>query len=131
MRAIFNHPEFLSTRARQGLVRSPAEWVVACMRAVGISAEDANPQWWMEEMGQQLFEPPDVSGWRSNGYWLTTSRVWARANWLGYLVWQKNVQNTLGTIVGMTVAGAVQHAFDVVGIDSPSAPSGEAEDRRW
>jgi len=120
-RAIFNHPEFLSTRARQGLVRSPAEWVVACMRAVGITAEDANPQWWMEEMGQQLFEPPDVSGWRSNGYWLTTSRVWARANWLGYLVWQKDVQNTLGTIVGMTVADAVQHAFDVVGIDSPSA----------
>ncbi|HYL51673.1 MAG TPA: DUF1800 domain-containing protein [Acidimicrobiia bacterium] len=121
VRAIFNHPEFLSTRARQGLVRSPAEWVVGCMRAVGITAEDANPQWWMEEMGQQLFEPPDVSGWRSNGYWLTTSRVWARANWLGYLVWQKDVQNTLGTIVGMTVAGAVQHAFDVVDIDSPSA----------
>src|SRR5207248_1213004 len=80
VRAIFNHPAFLSTAAKQGLVRSPVEWVVACLRAVGISATDANPQWWMEDMGQQLFEPPNVSGWRPNGYWLTTSRLWSRAN---------------------------------------------------
>ena len=75
VRAIFNHPAFLSAAAKQGLVRSPAEWVVACMRAVGMSADDANPQWWMADMGQQLFEPPNVSGWRPNEYWLTTSRV--------------------------------------------------------
>jgi uncharacterized protein (DUF1800 family) len=120
VRAIFNHPEFLSTRAKQGLVRSPAEWIVACMRAVGIAAGDANPQWWMEDMGQQLFEPPDVSGWRPNSYWLTTSRIWARANWAGYLVWQNNLRNTFSSIVTMTVADAVQHAFDIMGIDSPS-----------
>jgi uncharacterized protein (DUF1800 family) len=120
VRAIFNHPEFLSTRAKQGLVRSPAEWIVACMRAVGITAGDANPQWWMGQMGQQLFEPPDVSGWRTNDYWLTTSRIWARANWTGYLVWQNDLQNALSSIVGMTVADAVQHAFDVMRIDSPS-----------
>ncbi len=121
VRAIFNHPEFLSTRAKQGLVRSPAEWIVACMRAVGITAGDANPQWWMEDMGQQLFEPPDVSGWRPNDYWLTTSRMWARANWAAYLVWQNNVRNTLNAVVGMTVANAVQHAFDVMRIDTPSS----------
>src|SRR5262249_5378959 len=55
VRAIFNHSAFLSDTAKQGLVRSPAEWVVACMRAVGLTADDANPQWWMEDMGQQLF----------------------------------------------------------------------------
>ncbi len=121
VRAIFNHPEFLSTQAKQGLVRSPSEWIVACMRAVGITSDDANPQWWMEDMGQQLFEPPDVSGWRPNGYWLTTSRIWARANWAGYIVWQNNVRNTLNAIIGMTVSNAIQHAFDVMGIDNPSA----------
>ncbi len=30
---------FVSTQAKQGLVRSPAEWVVACMKAVNITAE--------------------------------------------------------------------------------------------
>jgi uncharacterized protein (DUF1800 family) len=121
VRAIFNHPQFVSTEAKQGLVRSPAEWVVACMRACAITAGDANPQWWMEDMGQQLFEPPNVSGWRPNEYWLTTSRLWARANWTRYVIWQNDVQDTLSSITSMSVHDAVQHAFDVFGIDSPSA----------
>jgi uncharacterized protein (DUF1800 family) len=121
VRAIFNHPQFLSDEAKQGLARSPAEWVAACMRSLNITGTDANPQWWMEDMGQQLFQPPNVSGWRPNLYWLTTSRLWARANWARYLVWQNNLQNALSSIVGMTVHNAVQHAFDVFGIDNPSA----------
>jgi uncharacterized protein (DUF1800 family) len=120
VRTIFNHPAFLSTAAKQGLVRSPVEWIVASMRAVGLTAADANPQWWMGDMGQQLFEPPNVSGWRPNEYWLTTSRAWARANWSRYIIWRNNVGNTLNGIVGMTVPNAVQHAFDVLGVDSPS-----------
>jgi uncharacterized protein (DUF1800 family) len=121
VRAIFLHPAFLSPAAKQGLVRSPTEWIVACMRAVSIGASDANPQWWMEDMGQQLFEPPNVSGWRPNKYWLTTSRLWSRANWSRYLVWRNGVGDTLNGIVGMTVANAVQHAFDVLGVDDPSS----------
>ena len=110
-------------RSRDSCAR-PVEWVVACMRAVGMTAADANPQWWMADMGQQLFEPPNVSGWRPNEYWLTTSRLWARANWTRYIIWQEhanNVGDTLSGIVGMSVANAVQHAFDVLGIDSPSS----------
>lgn len=121
VRAIFMHPNFLSPRAMTGLVRTPAEWIAACMRVVNITAEDANPQWWMEDMGQMLFEPPNVSGWRPNEYWLTTSRLWARANWVSYLIWRNNVQNSLSDITTMTVADAVQRGFDFFGIDSPSA----------
>jgi len=121
VRAIFMHPQFLSTEAKQGLVRSPAEWVAACLRVANITAEDANPQWYMDDMGQQLFEPPNVSGWRPNEYWVTTSRLWARANWARGLVWQNNVQNTLNAIQPMTVSDAVQYGFDFFGIDNPSA----------
>ncbi len=121
VRAIFNHPAFVSDTAKHGLVRSPVEWIVACLRALGISAEDANPQWWMEDMGQQLFEPPNVSGWRPNEYWVTTSRIWARANWTRNVIWQNDVQNTLSAITSMNVHDAVQHAFDVFAIDNPSA----------
>ena len=120
VRTIFNHPAFLSTAAKQGLVRSPVEWVVACMRAVNLTADDANPQWWMGDMGQQLFQPPNVSGWRPNAYWLTTSRVWSRANWSRYIIWQNGAGDTLQDTLPMTVPDAVQHAFDVLGVDSPS-----------
>jgi uncharacterized protein (DUF1800 family) len=124
VRALFNHPAFLSNAPRR-LVRSPVEWVVACLRSVDMSAGAANPQWWMQDMGQGLFEPPNVSGWRPNEYWLTTSRLWARANWTRYIIWKKNLANgnvgdTLSDIVGMSVPDAVQHAFDVLGVDSPS-----------
>jgi hypothetical protein len=90
------------------------------MRAVALTGADANPQWWMADMGQQLFQPPNVSGWRPNEYWLTTSRAWARANWARYLIWRNDVADTLSDIVAMTVANAVQHAFDVLNVDSPS-----------
>ncbi|HTH04708.1 MAG TPA: DUF1800 domain-containing protein [Ilumatobacteraceae bacterium] len=121
VRAIFNHPAFLSDTAKQGLVRSPAEWVVACMRAVNLTAADLNPQWWMEDMGQQLFEPPNVSGWRQNKTWLTTSRLWTRANWTRYLIWRNNAGNKLSAITGLSVANAVQYGFDQLGIDNPSS----------
>jgi uncharacterized protein (DUF1800 family) len=124
VRAIFMHPNFVSTKAKQGLVRTPAEWVAACMRVVNITAEHANPQWFMQDMGQQLFEPPNVSGWRPNEYWLTTSRLWARANWVANIMWQDGVNLTLSDTVTptlMSVHDAVQHGFDFFGIDNPSA----------
>jgi uncharacterized protein (DUF1800 family) len=130
VRAIFNHLEFLSPAAKQGLVRSPTEWVVACMRAVNLTGADADPQWWMADMGQQLFEPPNVSGWRPNEYWLTTSRVWARANWSRYLIWKNDVADTLSDVVSMTVPDAVQHAFDVLDVDAPSGHT-RAELEAW
>src|SRR5262249_18751854 len=92
----------------------------AVMRALTIVAGDANPQWWTDDMGQTLFQPPNVSGWRPNGYWLTTSRLWSRANWSRWLVWQDNVRNTLSTITALSVHDAVQHAFDAFAIDNPS-----------
>lgn len=121
VRAIFNHSQFLSTKAKQGLVRSPVEWVVACMRATGLMAWDANPQWWMEDMGQQLFEPPNVSGWRPNGYWLATSRLWARANWSRYIIWRQNTGNMLSDSAGMTVSDAITYAFSEFGVIDISA----------
>jgi len=62
-----------------------------------------------------------VSGWRPNEYWLTTSRLWSRANWARSFWWRDNVRNTLSDIVGMSVHDAVQHGLDFFGIDSPSA----------
>ncbi len=121
VRAIFMHPNFVSPQAMNGLVRSPVEWVAACLRVVNVTGEDANPQWYMGDMGQALFEPPNVSGWRPNEYWLTTSQLWSRANFVNYLIWQNNANTTLNDILGMTVPDAIQRGFDVFGIDSPSA----------
>ena len=69
-----------STRRRRAPAScaSPVEWIVTCLRALGLTAVATNPQWWMEEMGQVLFEPPNVAGWKNNAYWLNSTALWAR-----------------------------------------------------
>jgi uncharacterized protein (DUF1800 family) len=123
VRAIFNHPQFMSPAAKQGLVRSPVEWVVACLRGIGMTADDTNPQWWMPEMGQHLFEPPNVAGWDQNAYWLGTMNVWARANWARYVTWKARdagvLDTALGSTPGMTVAGAIDAAYALFRVGTP------------
>jgi uncharacterized protein (DUF1800 family) len=120
LRAIFLRAEFYSSTAKQGLVRSPVEWVVASMRALGMTAEDTNPQWWMNDMGQQLFEPPNVAGWKNNAYWVSTTALWSRANFARYLTWKAHDANFLSQVPGLSVSDAIQAGFDAFGVDSPS-----------
>ena len=82
-------------------------------------------------MGQQLFEPPNVSGWRPNKYWLTTSRLWPRANWARYIIWRNGAGNTLSAITGMTVPNAVQYAFDRLRHRQPVESTPAAKLEAW
>jgi uncharacterized protein (DUF1800 family) len=124
VRAIFLHPQFLSTKAKQGLVRTPTEWVVSCLGALGMTAEDVSPWWWMEDMGQQLFAPPNVAGWDQNAYWLGTVNVWARANWARYVTWKAREAGILDALLrpgtALSPADAVDAAFAVFRVHYPS-----------
>ncbi len=102
LRSIFLHPEFYSTTARQGLVRSPVEWVVTCLKGLGFTAVDTNPQWWMDQMGQNLFYPPNVAGWKNNAYWLNSTALWARADFARNLTWRAEKAGFLAEIRGAT-----------------------------
>jgi uncharacterized protein (DUF1800 family) len=94
MRAMLLREEFYSTRARTGLVRAPLEWIVAVayhtnMRGADVNLIDVtNPevgerQRRSELTGQLIFQPPNVSGWRPNEYWLTASGLSGRAQIAG------------------------------------------------
>jgi uncharacterized protein (DUF1800 family) len=125
LRAIFLHPEFYSTQARQGLVRGPVEWVVACLNATGLTAAQTNPQWWMEHMGQQLFYPPNVAGWKNNAYWVNSTALWARADFARNLTWRAYNAGFLTEVMArdasnqhvMTSADAVDLAYGKFGLD--------------
>ena len=130
LRAIFLRPEFYSTTSRQGLVRSPVEWIVTVLRTLGTTAVDANPQWWMEQMGQVLFEPPNVAGWKNNAYWLNSTAVWARADFARNLTWHAHEEGFLMETTArtpqnqyvMSAAAAVDHALATFGRDPAVAP---------
>ncbi|MBK5287029.1 MAG: DUF1800 domain-containing protein [Acidimicrobiia bacterium] len=102
LRTMFLAPEFYSNAARQGLVRGPVEWIVACLRATGMTARETNPQWWMEDMGQQLFEPPNVAGWKNNAYWLNSTALWARAGFARNITWKAHEAGFLMEITTRT-----------------------------
>jgi uncharacterized protein (DUF1800 family) len=64
----------------------PAEFVVRSLKEVGyagFSAETAATP--MLNMGQQLFEPPDVNGWELGTGWFSTSGMLARLNFAATL----------------------------------------------
>jgi uncharacterized protein (DUF1800 family) len=78
LRAILLHPSFRSSRARWALVRSPIEYIVAVMRHSSTDCAIAHPEWAVAGMGQVPFQPPNVSGWRQNGYWINSTAAWAK-----------------------------------------------------
>ena len=123
LRAIFMHNDFWTPAVRQGLVRTPLEFVVAIMRATGLNGATANPQWWLEAMGQEPLDPPNVSGWKTNGYWISTSTASARAGFARHVSWRARVAGVLATTAdsSLTAPQAVQLAFDTFGVDQPSA----------
>lgn len=85
VRAIFSSDEFFSERARFGLVKSPVEIIVGPIRMLGARYNPgANAREGATNnilaavsifLGQELFNPPDVSGWKLNLGWINTSTL--------------------------------------------------------
>jgi uncharacterized protein (DUF1800 family) len=88
LRTMLTRPEFYSAEVKRGLVRSPVDLMVAYMYATGLRARDNVPLWLMEGMGQRPLFPPNVSGWRHNGYFVNASAMSARTSVARHLAWR-------------------------------------------
>jgi uncharacterized protein (DUF1800 family) len=120
LRIIFLHPDFRLPTTRTALVRSPVDYLVATIRMTGLPIGITHPEWWVEPMGQRLYAPPNVSGWKQNAAWISTSAQWAKGSHAGYVRWKANDAGLLATTGTMTPAAATQAAFDLFGINEPS-----------
>jgi uncharacterized protein (DUF1800 family) len=127
VKAIFLQPEFYGPKARGALVRSPIEYVVIGMKGTGLGCDVAHPEWWLEGMGQQPFYPPNVSGWRQNGYWISASAQWAKASYAGDLRWRASEgTSVLAGTQALAAPDAVRRALAQFGVDAPSATTVKA-----
>jgi uncharacterized protein (DUF1800 family) len=84
VRAIFSSDEFFSDRAMFGLVKSPVELVIGAIRMIG-ARYNAGPPGSGSELagfssllGQEVFNPPDVSGWPHGMGWINTATLLSR-----------------------------------------------------
>ena len=116
LRALFTRPEFYSTQAKQGLVRTPVEYVVATLKGLGMSADPAHPEWFAEPMGQMLFNPPNVAGWKQNAYWVNSSAFTGRAEFARNLTWALYQFGFWSDVQQMSVDAAIDRAAQTFSI---------------
>lgn len=87
VRAMLIHDDFYAPATMNGLVRQPVEFAVANMIALGLTAERAAQLWLLAQSGQRPLYPPNVSGWKPNGYWVNASAMGARQQFVQGCVW--------------------------------------------
>ena len=75
--SVVRHPSFLT--ARMTRARTPVEWVIPAMAALGLKDKDLRRDT-LYNMGQLPFYPPNVAGWPSGSRWLSASFALARAS---------------------------------------------------
>jgi uncharacterized protein (DUF1800 family) len=86
VREILNSPEFWDPSAYFARYSWPAEFVVRAMKDigwVGFSVGDALTP--LANMGQILYDPPNVSGWALGESWFSTGATLARMNFAATL----------------------------------------------
>jgi uncharacterized protein (DUF1800 family) len=121
LRALLVHPEFYSVTSRQGLVRSPVEYVVAIAAHTGMPVAESGFPWLGERMGQSLFNPPNVSGWRPNAAWLHSAALSARAKMARHATWGLRHNDGFAHLNDLPVPDAVTAAAQHFGISDLSA----------
>lgn len=88
VRTMLTRDEFYTDAVKGGLVRQPTEYLVALLVASGKRSAEASPLWLMEGTGQRLLVPPNVSGWKPNGYWVNASAMERRASIAQSFTWR-------------------------------------------
>ena len=81
-------PQFIDARNRYARYSWPVEYVARAIKEVGwagFSISDANVLTPLLNMGQQLFEPPDVNGWELGPGWFSSGGMLGRMNYAASL----------------------------------------------
>lgn len=82
LEAVFNSDAFWSVSNRGTLIKSPIEFSIGILRSCPIDDFSSYPQLVNanNRMGQSLFAPPDVKGWRGGNNWIDETKLIERYN---------------------------------------------------
>ena len=86
IRQILTSPQFVSAANRYTRYAWPAEFVARALKEVGWAGFQLNDALTpLSNMGQQLFEPPDVNGWELGPGWFSSGAMLSRMNFAAQL----------------------------------------------
>lgn len=91
LQELFLSDEFYADTIRMSLIKTPADYVAGILKCSNLSVAKGHAQA-MRKMGQELFVPPDVAGWRGGASWLTTNCLLARYQFAEGIAKQMNGQ---------------------------------------
>ncbi|NOU64261.1 DUF1800 family protein [Paenibacillus sp. LMG 31461] len=91
LQELFISDEFYADSIRMSLIKTPADYIAGILKCCNLSVAKGHVQA-MRKMGQELFVPPDVAGWRGGASWLTTNCLLARYQFAEGIAKQMNGQ---------------------------------------
>ena len=94
LRTLFLSDAFSSPRAWRAKIKSPAEYAIGSIRALGGTVTPRAMLPLMARMGQDLFNPPSVKGWDGGTAWISTSSLFERFNFAAALTAQRGGEGT-------------------------------------
>lgn len=80
VRALLTSDAFYSPQAYRAIVKSPAELIAGTLRSLGADVDGRGLPAAALQMGQELFNPPNVAGWPGGPAWLSSGTWLARLN---------------------------------------------------
>jgi uncharacterized protein (DUF1800 family) len=124
IRAVIKSSQFRDPRHFYQRYSWPVEFVVRALKEVGhvgFSANDALTP--MLNMGQQLFEPPDVNGWSLGPSWFSTGGMLARMNFASTLATNQRFELRNGARpYKQTPQTLIDHAISRLSLPDVPAP---------
>jgi uncharacterized protein (DUF1800 family) len=85
VRSILTSDEFYSARAYRAKIKSPVELLAGMVRVLGIETGGNELIGPLNNLGQVLFNPPDVSGWKGGLAWINSETLLYRVNFANQL----------------------------------------------
>lgn len=83
LRSLLLTDAFRDPANRGILVKSPVDLVIGTLRLFHFEEAPAiKAFWWQKNMGQELFDPPDVKGWRGHTAWLSSTTALRREQFI-------------------------------------------------
>jgi uncharacterized protein (DUF1800 family) len=81
LKQMFLSQEFYSPRSVQNQIKGPVQWWIAAQKGLNISrAIPRLSSTILNQMGQNLFDPPSVKGWDGGRAWISTNTLMLRHN---------------------------------------------------
>jgi len=86
LHSMFLSPDFYAPAVIRSQIKSPIEWLVGTSKSLETALSGTRAQQnVLRDLGQSLFDPPNVKGWEGGRAWISGSTFLARCNLAGTL----------------------------------------------